>query len=308
MRDELPANPEIPHYKHKTEGRNCLSYETKAISHKEYKKGIIKLSGTEIRIPFINKELGPVKEVKITPKLNCYEIGIVYDVKESELKTNKNLIGIDLGINNLCAITNNIPGEKYFLINGKPIKSINQYYNKKLAEFKSLLPKEIYSSRGIRRLTTKRNNKIRCEIHKITRKIVEYCLSVNISTIIVGYNKEWKDECNMGKKNNQKFVQIPFLELLNILTYKARLKGITVVTHEESYTSKCSYFDREEMCHHEKYMGRRVKRGQFKMKDGTKINADCQGSLNIIRKVVPEFFEGDRGFAVNPKKVTYLTS
>lgn len=303
----LNGIPKIPKYKAKITGRNILSYELGAISYKELKNGFIKLSGTEIKIPFKNIDKGKLKEVRIIPCLLSYKIEIIYDVIEQPLKTNNNKIAIDLGINNLCTITNNIH-KKYLIINGKPIKSINQYYNKKLAEYKSNLPKNVYTSNKIKKLTEKRNNKIKCEMHKITKKIVDYCELHNISTIIIGYNKEWKNECNMGKKNNQKFIQIPYLELINTLKYKARLKGINIILTEEAYTSKCSFFDKEEMKHHENYVGKRIKRGLFKLMDGFFINADINGSLNIMKKVVPEFFEGNRGLAVNPQKVTFMTS
>jgi putative transposase len=270
-------------------------------------KGFIKLSGTEIKIPFINKERGKLKEVRIVPCLLSYKIEIIYEVTEKELKINNNKISMDMGVNNLFAVTNNI-NEEYFIINGKPLKSINQFYNKKLAEFKSLLPKDVYTSRRIKRLTEKRNSKIKCEVHKITKTLVKWCEIHNVSEIIVGYNKEWKNDCKMSKVNNQKFIQIPYLELINTLTYKARLKGINITLTEESYTSKCSYFDNEDMKYHENYLGRRVKRGLFKTKDGFKINADINGSLNIFKKVVPGFNEGNRGFAVNPRKVTLLAS
>lgn len=303
IKDKLNGKPKIPYYKHKTNGRNILSYELGAISHKEYLNGYIKLSGTNIIIPFINKDRGKLKEARIIPCLNSYKIEIIYEVTEKELIINDNKIAIDLGINNLCAVTNNI-NEEYFIINGKPLKSINQYYNKMLAKYKSDLPKNVYTSNKIRKLTNKRNDKINCEIHKVTKYLVSWCEEHKVSNIIIGYNKEWKNECNMGKKNNQKFIQIPYLDLLNTLKYKARLVGIDIILTEESFTSKCSFFDHEEMKHHNNYLGKRIHRGQFKTNEGFKINADMNGSLNIFKKVVPEFIEGNRGFAVNPRKVT----
>ena len=308
IKDTLNGKPKIPQYKDKIKGRNILSYELGAISIKELKKGLIKLSGTNISIPFKNIDKGKLKNVRIIPKLNSYKIEIIYEVNEPELKQNNNKISIDLGINNLCAITNNF-GNKFLLLNGRPLKSINQYYNKKLAELKSLLPKNIYSSRRIKRLTEKRNNKIKCSIHKITKWIVNYCEMHNVSNIIIGYNQNWKNECNIGKRNNQNFIQLPFLELINTLQYKARLVGINLTLNEESFTSKCSFFDGEEMKYQDKYVGKRIKRGLFKTSDGLNINADINGSLNIMRKVVHgfNFNEVNRGFAVNPKIVCLTT-
>lgn len=309
IKNNLKGNPKIPKYKDKIKGRNMLSYELGAISVKELKKGLIKLSGTNISIPFKNINRGKLKEVRIVPCLFSYKIEIIYEVKENTFKQNNNKISIDIGVNNLCAITNNI-GNDFFIINGKPLKSINQYYNKRLADLKSLLPQKIYSSKRIKILIEKRNNKIKCELHKISKCIVNYCETHDISIIIIGYNKNWKDECNIGKRNNQNFIQIPFLELINTLKYKARLEGIELMLNEESYTSKCSFFDNETLEHHNVYKGDRIKRGLFKMSDNTFINSDINGSLNIMKKVVHGFNcnEVNRGFAVNPMKVTLTTS
>ena len=202
---------------------------------------------------------------------------------------NDNYLSIDLGLNNLmtCYDTKN---NKSFIVNGKPAKSINQYYNKKKITLQNNLIKNHnkYTSNRLNNLTLKRNNKISDYLHKSSRFIVNYCVENQISNIIVGYNKEWKQEINIGKKNNQNFVQIPHKNLINMLEYKSKLEGINFIQNEESYTSKCSALDLESLNKHDNYMGKRVKRGLFVSSNGIKINADLNGALNILRKVVPD--------------------
>lgn len=178
---------------------------------------------------------------------------------------------------------------KPFIVNGKPLKSINQFYNKRKANLQSKLKNNAKNSKRISSLSLKRNNKINDYLHKSTTFIVNYLVSNNIANLIVGHNKEWKQDINIGKKNNQNFVSIPHSRFKELLKYKCELEGITYIETEESYTSKCSFLDNEEICKHESYKGKRVKRGLFKSNDGTLINADVNGSLNILKKVVGNF-------------------
>lgn len=145
------------------------------------------------------------------------------------------------------------------------------------------------TSRRIKSLTVKRNNKVNDYLHKASKLIVNYLVSNNISTLVIGKNKEWKQNANIGKRNNQNFIQIPHTRFIEMLTYKCKLEGITVIVKEESYTSKCSFMDNEPIKKHKVYLGKRVKRGLFQTKDKRLINADLNGSLNILRKVVGEF-------------------
>ena len=138
-------------------------------------------------------------------------------------------------------------------------------------------------------LTFKRNNKVNDYLHKTSRKIVNYLVSNNINTLFISKNKEWKQNINMGKRNNQNFVNIPFYKLIQMLLYKCALEGITVKEIEESYTSKCSFLDDEEINKPEEYKGKRIKRGLFKTAGGNTINADVNGGLNILRKAVGKF-------------------
>ena len=126
-------------------------------------------------------------------------------------------------------------------------------------------------------------------MHKTTKIFVNYLVSKNINNVVIGYNKEWKQGINIGRVNNQNFVQIPYYKLLNMLTYKCEIEGISVIVTEESYTSKCSFLDDEDICKHEEYVGKRIKRGLYKASDGRLINADVNGALNILKKVIGKF-------------------
>lgn len=179
------------------------------------------------------------------------------------------------------------------------IKSINQFWNKRRAEFQSLKDQQGLKSetKHLQRLTRKRNNMITNVFHKISRALINYCIAYSIGTIAIGYNTLWKQNCNIGKKNNQNFVNIPFQKLIQQLQYKAALIGITVVLVEEMHTSKCSFLDDEPIEHHDQYVGQRgvynpetkkVMRGLFKTKEGNIINSDINGAYNILRKAFPE--------------------
>ena len=140
-------------------------------------------------------------------------------------------------------------------------------------------------------------------MHKTSKYIVDYCLQNNIGTIVMGYNKGWKQEIELGKITNQKFVSIPYSLFKQMLTYKCEFYGINLIFTEESYTSKCSFIDNESMRHHAKYMGRRKYRGLFISQNGIKINADCNGAYNIIRKVIPNIIiKGIEDVGLHPVK------
>ena len=269
----------LPKYADKVKGRKKLHYEKGAISF--VKEGYVKLSQTEIEIKTeLPKE--KIRYVEIIPDLNSFKMIIGYQ-KECIIKEwNGRYAGIDLGLNNLATVTSNV--REPFIINGKPCKSINQYANKKTAELKSLLPEKEYSSKQIKGICKKRKNKIKDYLHKASTYVVNQLVSNNINTLIVGYNKEWKQDITMGKRNNQNFAEVPFYLFKEMLLYKCKLHGITMVEQEESYTSQCSFLDQETVCHHKKYEGERKYRGLYKSKEGKYINADVNGALNIMRK------------------------
>lgn len=281
-KNKFKGKPNLPKYLDKTKGRFLTVYEKGAISTKELKNGIVKLSGTNITIKTDKKN---INQCRIVPRNDRYIIEIVYTINDIEKKINNDrYCSIDLGLNNLATIASNVI--KPVVINGKPLKSVNQYYNKKLAKFKS----NKNSNTKIYKLCNKRNNKIKNYLHKSSRYIVNHLVSNEINTLVVGYNKGWKQDINIGKVNNQKFVNIPYLMFINMLKYKCELAGINFILNEESYTSKCSFLDYEEIKKQKEYKGKRIKRGLFKSAKGKLINADLNGSLNILRKVIGDFW------------------
>ena len=295
------GKPSLPRYKHKTQGRNILTYTIQAISKKELKNNIILLSGTTVAIQ-TNKT--NIKQVRIIPRIKYYVIEIVYEKAIQDLKLNKNNIaGIDIGLNNLATVTSNLNDLKPLLINGRPLKSINQYFNKKKAKLQSFVGDK--SSNRLIKLTNKRNKKVDNYLHNGSKILVDYFISNDIGTVVIGKNKQWKTEINIGKKNNQAFVNIPHARFIEMIEYKCLLVGITIIYTEESYTSKCSFIDLETMEHHDKYLGRRKYRGLFISVEKIKLNADCNGSGNIIRKVFPNAFaDGIQGVVVRPIRFT----
>ena len=271
----------IPKYLNKKSGRQVVHYEKGALSFKE--KGFIKLSKTNIKIKTkLTKE--SVQFVSLVPRNNYIAVDIGYNVKEPEQKRNNNVLAIDIGVNNIVSFVTT-DGDKY-LVNGRQLKYINHNYNKAVADAKSKLKltHNQNSSQYISQIINKRNNRINDYLHKITTYIVNHAVSKDIGTIVVGYNKEWKQDTNLGKANNQNFVQIPFYRLINLLEYKCRLKGIKFQTITEGYTSKCSFVDGEEIKKHQTYSGKRISRELFKTKDGIIINADINGAYNILKK------------------------
>lgn len=306
------AKPQSPKFKDKVKGRFQATFTEIAISKKFLKKGLIKLAGVGFTIP---NTFEKINQVRIIPKSNnFYCIEIIYEKQESLLVVNDNYAGIDIGLNNLATVVTTDCNS--FIINGKPLKSINQYYNKQLAKYKSELPLfpkkvltkegnriQIKSSNKIKKLTCKRNNKIKDYLHKASTKVVKTLKQANISKIVIGQNKDWKQSINLGKKTNQKFVSIPHANYINMVSYKSLLEGIEVTTREESYTSKCSFLDNEIVNKHNEYKGKRIKRGMFKSEKGLKINADVNGACNILKKEVPNAFaKGIEGILVFPFK------
>lgn len=332
--------PKIPGYKDKAKGRNVVIYDKQAVSLKALKKGLINLSGTKINIPTRTITRDNINQVQIVKRTGCYVVYSVYSVEENSYNDNGNIAAIDLGLNNLAAVTFST-NVRPILINGKPLKSINQYYNKKKSDMllalnnhtrakskelkkqrkENLIEKsseenqeaiknKLSTSNKIQKLSNKRNNKINDYLHKASRYLINQLVSNNITNLIIGYNPGWKQEINIGRKNNQNFVSIPFAKFIDMLVYKSKLSGISVKIQEESYTSKCSFLDMESIEKHEEYFGRRVKRGMFKSANNKKINADINGSYNIMRKAAPRNFleilrnEGVEGVAVRPILVT----
>ena len=279
------SKPKLPKYLDKIKGRFVVTYTNQAISKKALQNGYIELSKTNIKLKTNVKN---VKQVRIVPRNNFIVVEILYEVR-SKLHNNskETYCGVDFGLNNLitCSFQNDSP----LIMNGKPLKSINWHYNKEKSRLQSLLDNGKKTSKKIQNITLKRNNRINDYLHKTTKIFVNYLVSKKINNVVIGYNKEWKQGINIGRVNNQNFVQIPYYKLLNMLTYKCEIEGISVIVTEESYTSKCSFLDDEDICKHEEYVGKRIKRGLYKASDGRLINADVNGALNILKKVIGKF-------------------
>ena len=276
----------IPRYLDK-QGRAIAIFPKDAVFKKSLRKGIIKLSSLSIEIPTKVTEFNLV-EVRVLPRNNHHVVEVVYEIEDKEVKSdNGRYASIDLGLNNLATVGSNVV--KPFIINGRPLKSINQYWNKEKSRLQSLLKGDKKTSKRIESITNKRNNKVKDYLHKSSRMLVNFLVSNDISTLVIGYNEEWKQNINIGKKNNQSFVNIPFYVFIKQLEYKCKLEGINIILTEESYTSKCSFLDNESVEKHENYLGKRIKRGLFRSAKNRIINADLNGSLNILKKVVGEF-------------------
>ncbi len=302
------GRPKLPKYKDKTQGRNILIYELGAISKPALRKGIIKLSQTNIQFP---TSASNIKQVRIVPRCGQYVIEVVYEreAKPQQLDPNS-VAGIDIGLDNLAALTANIAGFKPVLINGKPLKSINRHYNKVKAKLQSQLGENAHTSHRINALTCQRNNQIDNYLHNASRWIINYLVKAGIGTLVIGKNEQWKQELNLGKTTNQNFVSIPHARFIEQLKYKAELVGITVFIHEESYTSAASFLDLDPIPVYKQgetytFSGKRIQRAWYKSQDGKLIHADVNASLNIARKVVPAAFSlGIAGIAVYPFRVT----
>ena len=233
---------------------------------------------------------------KVNNLIKCFKI---YEVEEPELKIdNSRYFSIDPGLNNIVSIYNNI-GIRPLLYNGRPIKSINQYYNKASAKMRAELPANVKSSKSLKQISFKRSNKIDYEMHKISNHIINEAIKNNISKIFIGNNTGWKNGIKIGRRNNQNFVNIPHTKLFKQLLYKGLLNGIEVVFTEESYTSKASFFDKDELpkygeSDNHKFSGKRIKRGLYRDSKGNLWNADLNGAANIMRKCSDKAYKNIR--------------
>ena len=287
----------IPHYLPK-EGYNQLIIQQINIHNgkfqmpysREYAKSHEKFY---IQIPSILYDK-KVKEIKIIPKYNArfFEIVYTYEVKYvSKINLDKTkALAIDLGVNNLCTCVTS-DGDS-FILDGKKLKSYNQWYNKENARLQSIKDKQKLSktlTKRQARLLRKRENRVMDYLGKAAKKIINYCLEHNIGNLVLGKNKGFQQKSNLGKVNNQIFVQMPFYKLQQKLEYQCKIYGIDMTEQEESYTSKASFWDKDEIpvygdSKQHIFSGKRIKRGLYKTSSGILLNADVNGALNILRK------------------------
>ena len=269
-------------------------------------------------IVFIMKKLNDIKwkthlagrliQVRFVPNGCNYimEAVVEEEQKEAPQLNQNNIASIDLGVDNFVTLTNNI-GLNPIIINGRIIKSINQFYNKRRAELQSKLPKDVFWSKQLDSITFKRFNRIKNFIHHTSKFVVNYCVKNNIGNLVCGLNKEWKQSSKMSKKTNQNFISIPYNMLIKQLEYKCKQNGITFQTTEESYTSGTSFMDGEIPVKENYDKSRRVHRGLFKWSNGC-INADVNGSLQIMRKVFPNAFADGIVACLTPVRINLIDS
>ena len=273
-----------------------------------------KVNRINIKIPQVleNKE---IKQIQIIPKFNArfFEIQYTYEIQEENIQLNtNNALAIDLGINNLCTCITNTG--KSFIIDGKKLKSINQFFNKQNAKLRSIKDKQniLRQTKQQFLISRKRKNRIDDYINKTCRYVINYCLSNNIGTLVIGYNQSFQCKANLGKRNNQIFTQLPFGKIREKLEYLCKRYNINYILQEESYTSKASFFDNDELPIYNadnpqtyEFSGKRIKRGLYQTKNNYLFNADCNGALNILRKssVVDLSILYGRGALDTPKRI-----
>jgi putative transposase len=310
--EKFLGRPKLPKYKHKSEGRNLLVFEKGAIWKRSLDQGMIGLSDLGELVK-TKQTRQTVEQVRIVPKGDHYVIEVVYQCEEKQAAVDPSLFAsLDLGVNVLAALTSNKSGFVPRLVNGRPLKATNQLYNKQRGhEQKNLAEGKRFTSRRLDRITTKRNRRVQHYLHTASRRIIDLLVAEGIGTLIIGKNPFWKQEVGMGRKNNQEFVQIPHARFIEILTYKAALVGMHVMVTEESYTSKASFLDSDELPTYDplrkeepRFRGKREGRW-YRTSDKRLIHSDVNGSYNIARKVFPTAFDGlgIEATAVRPRRL-----
>lgn len=273
--------------------------------------GFVRLNGNKLILPFSNSfkkihktveiTIPPVllskkiKEIRILPKANArfFEIQYIYETECIQRNLNKqNALALDFGINNLVTAVSNTG--KSFIIDGRKLKSINQWFNKENARLQSIKDKQHFGGKTTNRqnaIARKRNNRINDYMNKTARMVIDYCVVNDIGTLIIGYNVNFQRSSHIGKRNNQNFVNIPYGRLREKLSYMCELNGIAYLEQEESYTSKASFWDKDNIPVYNdgnskeyQFSGNRVHRGLYKTANGKCFNADINGALNIMQK------------------------
>jgi putative transposase len=293
------GKPKLPKYKKKN-GRSIVYFDYMQGSWKDNKYYFPNQKQLFIETNITEKQF---KLCEIIPYGNCYKISVIYEKeKENLIKPNEKIVAIDLGVNNLATLTNNA-GLQPVIINGRVIKSINNYFNKQYAKAQSYIPRT--STKRMRKLTLKRNNILDTQLHRISRFIINYCIDNDIANISIGTTtSNWKQNINIGAKNNQIFTRIPHEKLIQQIIYKSEEVGILVKLVDEKYTSKASFLDNDILPDEfgdYVFSGKRVKRGLYQSSTRQYINADVNASYNILRKSNPQFlYEGIKGLSLIP--------
>jgi putative transposase len=293
------GRPKIPGYKDKEKGRNILIYDKQALGKRAFQKtGKLIPSGLPLEIA-TKVTWEQLDQVRIVPRGSCYVVEVVYTIREKQEAGSPALIAaLDLGVDQLAALTSNKPGFVPRLVNGRPLKDFNHYYNQQRARHQERLAgQQRKTSRSLDQLTAKRTRRVNHYLHTASRRIIDLLVNEGIGTLVIGLNRLWKQEITLGRRNNQNMVQIPHSRLIDMLTYKAHLVGIRVIVREESYTSQASFLDGDEIPTYDPdrkdkpvFSGQRVERGLYRAKNGRRIHADINGSYNTLRKEFPNAF------------------
>ena len=310
-KDKYSGRPKLPKYKPKN-GRIVFMLTNQQVKLKDDLLHFPKsFNGFTIKSRCVTlNNFEKINQIRIVPNNQIFCIEIVYSVviNDNMLPDNGRHMSIDLGLDNLATIVTNT-GLQPVLVNGKGLKSINQYYNKQKAYYQSIaksMNDKFYTNR-LYRLTQKRNFKIEDALHKISKYIVDIALENKITTIVIGNNKNWKQSISLGKRTNQSFVSIPHQKLIEKIMYKARTQGINVTLTEESYTSGTSFLDKEQPNKEFYNNKRRVYRGLFISNNNKSINADVNAAYQIMKKVFPnEFSDGIEGVVLHPVRVDVI--
>ena len=306
------GRPKLPKYKNKKDLKEfALTYNQFRLKNDNLIHFPKTMDGFIIKPKFIEKDYKTIQQIRIVPKNDRIVVEIVYtiEIQDIQVKSN-NYMGIDMGVDNFATIVSN--NGIATIINGKGLKSINKYYNKLITQYKSQLDladknNKLYSHR-LYSITNKRNDIINHFMFNAVNYVIKLALDNNISTIVIGKNECWKQECNLGKVNNQTFTQIPYNSFISKLTYKCEENGIKLIETDESYTSGTSFLDNELPTKDYYNKKRRIKRGLFKSNKGKYINADINSACQILRKVfVNAFNKPDNiGFVMNPIRVNIM--
>lgn len=283
----LPQKPKLPHYLHKTEGRFPLSFNYQTFGAKRGANNELFLCPKGLNLPIPTKVANP-KQVRIVPSHNNFIIEVIYNADERAPKSTSKYAGIDLGVDNFATITFSTENNP-LIIKGLELKSINQGYNRLIGKAQSLLPDSLKTSNPIHRLWSRRSWILKTKIHQMTAFLATLFDEMEIEKVFIGKNTGWKQNLPFGKKVKQRFAYLPYETFIEQLRYKCKLRGITVVVQEESYTSKASFLDGDNIpvygeVENPKFSGRRIERGLYETGSGRLINADVNGSYNILRK------------------------
>ena len=303
-KDKYMGRPGLPRYKDKN-GEFMLIFTNQQCRIEDNILIFPKIVNLKVKTRLNDIDL---RAVRIVPAGTGYDIEIVYRKDMDEINAiHERVIGIDIGGRNTITIADSI-GNKPIAIKGGALNSINHFFNKRYSSLRSISDKQNmgkHLTKRERKLFFKRKMKIRDIMHKISVFVVDYAVSNNIDTIVIGHNEGWKQNSNMGKKGNQKFHYMPFNQLIEQIRYKAKEYGIDTIVIEESYTSKCSFLDNETIEKHDNYKGKRISRGIFRSSNGTLINADVNASYNMMKKALPKLFKGGiQDIVLHPESLT----